>query len=120
MRRRMRPVGRRGPGLIGTMARTAVVAGTATAAVKAVGGRMDASAEQAQQAQMADEAAFQAQADVQDLQQQMTAMQAQQAAPAAAGTDDVMIQLRQLAKLKEGGMLTDEEFAAAKAKILGG
>ena len=41
------------------------------------------------------------------------------AAAAAASTDDMIEQLRQLAELKDQGILTDEEFAAQKARILG-
>jgi hypothetical protein len=65
------------------------------------------------------------------MQQQLAAMQAQQAqqaiqaqqapaaAPAAGGTD-VTAKLKELADLKTAGILTDEEFAAAKAKVLSG
>lgn len=37
----------------------------------------------------------------------------------AAGGADVMAQLQQLAQLRSQGLLTDDEFAAAKAKLLG-
>jgi hypothetical protein len=127
MRRRPGMV-RRGPGLVGTMARTAVVAGTATVAVKGVSGAMDSHA-QAQQQQQAD--AMQSQADMQQMQAQMNQMQTQMAqqqqpAPpvqppaAAAATASITAQLQQLAQLKESGVLTDDEFQAAKAKILAG
>src|SRR5215472_13019423 len=124
---RRRAMARRGPGLVGTMARTAVVAGTATVTAKAVGGAMDSHA-QAQQQQQAD--AMQAQADMQQMQGQMQDMQAQlaqqqpQAAPpapapaAAPDSSSITAQLQQLAQLKQSGVLTDEEFQAAKAKIL--
>jgi hypothetical protein len=52
-------------------------------------------------------------------------MQAQQAAatvapaPAAAPGNDLMTQLNQLAQMKAAGVLTDEQFEAAKAKLLG-
>jgi hypothetical protein len=136
MRFRRPAVGRRGPGLVGTMARTAVVAGTATVTAKAVGGAMDSHA-QAQQQQQAD--AMQSQADMQQMQAQMQQQQAQmqqmqaqmqqqqppaaspvQAPAAAPNSTSVTAQLQQLAQLKESGVLTDEEFQAAKAKILGG
>jgi hypothetical protein len=132
---------RRGPGLVGTVARTAVVAGTATVVAKGVGGAMDSHAQQQQQQAEADAAAMQAQSDVAELQQQMAAMQAQQAqaamqaqqvppapapapapaaAPAAAAAGpDLLSQMQQLAQLKDAGMLTDEEFALAKARLLG-
>ena len=45
---------------------------------------------------------------------------AQAAAPAAAASDeDPMAQVQKLAELHKQGILTDEEFAAAKAKALG-
>ena len=118
----MRRMGR--PGLVGTMARTAVVAGTATAVV---GGVSRHSAGKQQQA--ADAAAYQQeqqQAQMQAMAQQAAAEQAaaQAAAappppPAAAPANDLTAQLQQLAALKEQGILSDEEFAAAKAKLLG-
>jgi hypothetical protein len=104
-------VGRRGPGLVGTMARTAVVAGTATATANAVSnrqaGRQQAAEDQAQQ-----QATY-------DQQQQMAAMQQQQAS-APAGPPDLATKLKQLADLNAAGALSDAEFAAAKAKLLGG
>jgi Short C-terminal domain len=114
---------RRGPGLIGVAATTAVVAGTAGAVrnrqAQKYGAQQQASAESAEQQQMAAQMAAQ--------QAQLDAMQAQQAAPAAppaaapqAGLsmDQKMVQLQQLGELKNAGILTDEEFAAQKAAIL--
>ena len=83
-------------GLLRMAARTAVVAGTATA----VGGRVHR-----RQAQKWDQ---------QDAQQDE-----QQEAPPPEAEDDATTQLQNLAKLHGQGVLTDEEFAAAKAKILG-
>jgi hypothetical protein len=113
-----RGIGRVGrPGLIGTMARTAVVAGTATAVVGGMSRRQQAKAQQA-----ADAEAYQQQQQQLAMQQaaQDAAAQAQPApAPApAAGTDSVA-QLERLAALKNQGILTDAEFEAQKAKILG-
>jgi hypothetical protein len=114
MRRR---IGR--PGLVGTMARTAVVAGTATATVGAVHGhqakKQAAAAES--QAQLAD---MQAQVD------ELKAQQAEQATPpppppppSAAGDDkDLIAELTKLGELKASGVLDDAEFAAAKARLL--
>lgn len=82
-------------GLLRMAARTAVVAGTATA----VSGRV-----QRRQA---------AKWDQQDAQQY------EQEAPPPEAEDDATAQLQNLAKLHSQGVLTDEEFAAAKAKILG-
>jgi hypothetical protein len=121
MRRGRGPVGvgRRGPGLMGTMARTAVVATTATVAVKAtsnaMGGGQKKQAEAAQNQQIAD---LQAQQAAQ-AQQQAAAQQAPAAAPAGAGLDDQLIQIQKLSVLKDQGLLTDEEFTAKKAQILG-
>jgi hypothetical protein len=42
-----------------------------------------------------------------------------QAAPAAAPAADPVAQLKELGELRDNGVLTDEEFAAQKAKILG-
>lgn len=122
MRRRM---GR--PGLVGTMARTAVIAGTATAVSGSVQRSQQANAAEAQQQQAAQQAAFESQAELAQMQQQMAAMQAQQAAQAAAPVaaapapagDDLMSQLERLGSLKASGILTDEEFATAKARLLG-
>ena len=90
-------------GLVRMAARTAVVAGTATAVSGRVARRQNARwAED-------DQAAY----DQQTAQQQ--ANQAQQAPPA----DDKTAELQNLAQLHNQGVLTDEEFAAAKAKLLG-
>jgi hypothetical protein len=131
------PRGRRGrPGLVGTMARTAVVAGTASAVVGHSQNKQAAKRQSAAEQQAAQQAAFESQAQLADMQAQMNAMQAQQAAaapppaaepppaapaaPAAApAEDDLMAQLSKLADLKAAGVLSDEEFAAAKAKLLG-
>ena len=105
----LRRMGR--PGLIGMAARTAVVAGTATA----VSGNV-----QRRQAEKA-----QGQYEQQQYEQQQAAAQQAAAQPAAApqaaapAEDDMMAKLQQLATLHSQGVLTDEEFAGAKAKILG-
>ena len=87
-------------GLLRMAARTAVVAGTATA----VAGRV-----QRRQANKWDQ---------QDAQQQDEQQYEEQAPPPEA-EDDATAQLQKLATLHTQGVLTDEEFAAAKAKILG-
>ena len=121
MRRRQSSVpSRRGPGLLGTVARTAVISGTATATSKAVSGQMDQKAIQAQQEQAA---AIQAQQEMEQMKTQVAAMQAQvtptaPAAPAPAAAPDLLAQLTQLAQLKEAGVLSEEEFQLAKAKLL--
>jgi membrane protease subunit (stomatin/prohibitin family) len=44
---------------------------------------------------------------------------AQQAAPAPAAGDDPVAKIKQLAELRDSGVLTEQEFTAAKAKLLG-
>lgn len=90
------------PGLLRGMARTAVVAGTATAVSNNVSRRQ---AERWQQQDM-------------EQQQQYAAQQPVQA-PAGEDTDDQIAQLEKLAELQKQGILTPEEFAAKKAQILG-
>jgi hypothetical protein len=89
------------------MARTAVVAGTATAVSNRVSrrqaGRWEQQAQE-QDAQLAD-------------QQQQAAYQ--QPPPAAAGEPDYMAELEQLAKLRDQGVISDEEFEAKKKQLLG-
>ncbi|MGV8966919.1 MAG: SHOCT domain-containing protein [Cellulomonas sp.] len=113
---------RRGrPGLMGTMARTAVVAGTATAVS---GGMHRNQAEQASQQQQlaqaqAQQDAAQQQAAIDDAVARSQAQQAAAAPPApAAPAEDRMAKIRELGQLKADGLLTEEEFAAEKAKIL--
>ena len=112
------------PGLMGTMARTAVIAGTATA----VSGGMQRNAAQKSAAQQqqaeaqAQQAAAQQQAAIDQAVAQSQAQQAAAAPPAApaAPVDDRMSRIRELGQMKADGLLTDEEFAAEKAKILAG
>lgn len=115
-----RAVARRGPGLVGTVARTAVIAGTATAVGGAVARRQDAKYQQQQ-------AATTTQAELEDVEAQLSAMQAQQAQASVAGgaaqgspasSSDLVAQLNQLASLKSSGVISDQEFEAAKAKLL--
>ena len=114
---------RRGrPGIVRTMGRTAVIAGTATAVSGGMQRRSASKQQEAYEQDAANQAAYESQAQLADMQTQMDAMKAEQAplaAPAAAPSDDTMAQLKQLADMKTSGLLTDEEFAAAKAKLLG-
>jgi hypothetical protein len=131
-------VGRQGPGLVGTMARTAVIAGTATATVGATKAVMGGGSKQAaaQQQSMTDQqiADLQAQQDQLAVQQAALAQQQAAAQPAAAqpaaasqvpagpapdSLDAQAAQIRQLAQMKEQGLITDEEFQAKKKQILG-
>lgn len=118
---------REGPGLLGMVARTAVMSATATAVSRRVDQRMYSRAEAQQRQQAAEAADWEAQAELERTRAQLAALQAQQvqaaAAPAraapAGGGPDLLAQLQQLAQLKEAGALSDAEFAAAKAKLLG-
>jgi hypothetical protein len=79
------------PGLLRGMARTAVIAGTATSVSNRVSRR----------------------------QARRWAEQEPAPAPAAAPAPDPIEQLRQLGELHQQGVLTDEEFASQKARLLG-
>jgi hypothetical protein len=93
------------PGLIRGVARTAAIAGTATAVSNRVSRRQAGrwAAEEQQQAPP----------------QEQYAAPPQQAAP-PVDMDAKLAQLKELAGLKEAGVLTDSEFEAQKARILGG
>jgi hypothetical protein len=142
-----RGVGRRGPGVVGMVARTAVVAGTATVVNRGINNAMDNSAQKHQ-------AEEQAQADAYLMQDQLAAQQAQLAAqqeqldaqqqaayapppqyappppayappppayappPPAAPAPDRVAQLKELAGLRDAGVLTEAEFQQEKARIL--
>ncbi len=115
MRRGVRRMGR--PSVVGTVARTAVVAGTATAVVGGVSRHGQQKAEQAADAQAYEEQ--QQQAAMQAAAEQAVAQQQAAAPPAAPAAADPVAELERLAQLKAQGVLSDEEFAAAKAKLLG-
>ena len=88
------------PGLLGTAARTAVIAGTAQATAGAVAARQQRRA------------------------QERAVYEAPPPAPAptpvaAAPSDDLLARLQQLAQMHADGVLTDAEFAAAKSQMLG-
>ncbi len=101
------------PGLLRGVARTAVVAGTATAVSGRVSRRQQgrwAAKEEAAAAEAAPEPAPQPQYQPEP--------QYQEEAPAAPSTDDKLAQLKQLGELRDAGVLTDSEFEAQKGKIL--
>ncbi|TFB51523.1 SHOCT domain-containing protein [Cryobacterium tagatosivorans] len=105
------------PGLIGTMAHTAVVAGTATAVAGGVNRRQQARAQSKEEE--AQRAAWQQQ-QYEQQQQQAPAPEAAPAAPEAApAANDLTAQLQQLSSLKTAGVISEAEFSAAKAKLLG-
>jgi hypothetical protein len=90
-------------GLLRMAARTAVVAGTATAVSGRVAHRQATKYDQQAQEQYA----------------QQAPAQYAEPAPAAPAPEDSTAKLQELAQLHSQGVLTDEEFAAAKAKALG-
>jgi len=90
------------PGLLRGVARVAVVAGTATAVSNRVSRRQANRWSQQEDQQYA----------------QQEPQYAQAPAPAAPSESDTIDQLEKLGELKEKGILSDEEFAAQKAKIL--
>ena len=96
VQRLTRPKGEVMPGLLRGVARTAVIAGTATTVSNRVSRR-------------------QGQRWAQQEPQQAYA----EPAPAAAPAADPIEQLKELGELHKSGVLTDEEFAAQKAKLLG-
>ena len=90
------------PGLLRGVARTAVIAGTATSVSNRVSRR------QANRWSEQDAAAYE------------QAPPPPAPPPPASTTDDTLGQLKELAELKSAGVLTDAEFEAQKAKILAG
>ena len=106
------------PGLLRGVARTAVVAGTATA----VSGRVQRRQAEKYAGRDAQIAADRTQAYQQDMAAQAPPpayAPAPVAEPPAAPQADMVSQLRELAQLRDDGILTEEEFAAQKAKLLG-
>jgi Short C-terminal domain len=92
------------PGLLRGMARVGVAAGTATVVSNRVSRRQyNRWAEQ----------------DAQSYQEPAPAPTAPAAPAPSAGGEDRVAQLKDLADLKAQGILTDQEFAAEKARILG-
>ncbi|AGT94786.1 hypothetical protein O5Y_24840 [Rhodococcus erythropolis CCM2595] len=93
---------RRGrPGLLGLAARTAVVTGTATAVSDGMATRRQR----------------RAQADYEQAQHEFAQQQA--VLPTPAPPVDLVAELQKLGDLKSQGLLSDAEFQAAKARLLG-
>ena len=108
-------------GLIRGIARTAAIAGTATAVSNRVSRRQagrwaakEQDADQEQQAQYAQPQYAQPPPPPQYAQPQYAQP------PAAPSTDDMLEQLQKLGELKKAGVLTEVEFQAQKANILAG
>jgi hypothetical protein len=106
-------------GLIGGMARTAVVAGTATAVSNRVS-RRQAGRWAAQEQQQYAAQQYETQQQQAYQQQQYQQPPPPPAAPAATGGDDMIEQLQKLGQLRDSGVLTEAEFEAQKAKLLAG
>ncbi len=98
------------PGLLRGVARTAVVAGTASA----VAGRVQHRQQGRWAAQEQEQAAEQAPPPEEPQYQEAPA------APPPPSTDDKLGQLQQLGQLRDAGVLTEAEFEAQKGKILYG
>jgi len=116
------------PGLLGTIARTAVIAGTASVTANAVNRRaaqrteeqqdLDAYQSQQQSATESQAAVRQAEAEAAAAERAAEQYSTVHQTP-ASGDDDLVSRLGDLAKLRESGALTSAEFEAAKAKLLG-
>jgi Short C-terminal domain len=101
------------PGLLRGLARTAMVAGTATAVSNRVSRR--------QAGRWAAQEYPQQQYPPQEYQQQQApSQQAPPQAPAGGGYDQVLAQLKDLGDLKAQGVLSEAEFETQKRRILGG
>ena len=103
---------RRRGGVVRTVGRTAVVAGTASAVAGGVSRRQSRKYADKENAAIADQQAA--------YDQGAADAAAPPPPPAPSGGDDTMDQLTQLGELHTSGVLTDAEFAAQKAKILAG
>ncbi|MET0903999.1 MAG: SHOCT domain-containing protein [Acidimicrobiales bacterium] len=90
------------------MARTAVVAGTASAVAGRVHHRQNEKWSAEEEAQYA-----------QQQQQQPQVVYAEAPPAAGSSSDDQLVEIQKLAQLHSQGILTDEEFSAKKAQILG-
>ncbi|HYN73916.1 MAG TPA: SHOCT domain-containing protein [Nakamurella sp.] len=102
-------------GLFGMMARTAVVAGTATAVSNRVSRRQATKWQQ-----QADAQAYEEQPQQQAPPQYQPPPPPPPAPePAAADSSSLVDELQKLASLKEQGILSEDEFTAAKNKLLG-
>lgn len=98
------PLLRAGPGLVRGVARTAVVAGTATAVSGRVARRQQTRWAEQEQAQSGGQPAYE---------------QPPQPAPAVAAEPDYAAELERLAKLRDEGVITAEDFDAKKKQLLG-
>lgn len=119
----MAPLRRFGrPGLLGTAARTAVIAGTAQATAGAVSRRQANRARQQYEARQYEDQRYTAPparpVAPQPAAPPTATAPAPPAPPGSGGNDALLAQLAQLGELHGQGVLTDAEFAAAKEKLL--
>lgn len=118
---------RRRPSLLRTAARTAVITGTASSVANSAASKQQAAAAQQAKIAAAEEITRQAAIDeavARAVDAQQPGPPATQAAPQVApqtesAADDPLARLERLAALHQQGMLTAEEFSAAKALLLG-
>jgi hypothetical protein len=96
---------RRGPGLIGGVAKTAVIAGTATAVSGRVARRQNERWSQQQEQEYA--------------QQQAAQPQYAQEQYAPPEEPDYMMEIQRLGSMRDQGLITPEEFEAKKKQLLG-
>lgn len=106
------------PGLLGGIARTAVIAGTATAVSNRVSRRQLNRWSRQEDEQYAQQQQQYQQPPQQYYQQPPQQQYYQQPPPPPAPPRDTVTQLKELAELKSQGILTDAEFQAQKAKLL--
>lgn len=100
--------------MVGTMARTAVITGTASAVSGSVAQRQHARAQAAQQHGPSDGST----ADPAASEQPAPSSAAPPSPQPPATTESTIAELERLVELKQQGLLTDDEFAALKARLL--
>jgi len=106
-------------GLLGMMARTAVVAGTATAVSNRVSRRQVGRWNQKAEAQAYEQQQQEPEPEPEPAQPQYAPAPPAPAAPAAAASTNLVDELQRLSTLKDQGILSEDEFTAAKSKLLG-
>ena len=100
------------PGLVGTVGRTAVIAGTATAVSGSVAQRQHAKAQASTEQQPAPSSGPPVEPSA------SVPTPPQPAAPPAP--DTMLAELERLVEMKQQGLLTDDEFTALKARLIEG
>lgn len=109
------------PGLLRTVGRTAVVAGTATAVVGGVRNHQEQATADQQAADAQQQAAAQPAPGQQAAAQPAAGRQAAPQAmpqPAPPAEQDRLAKIKELGQMRDQGLLTDQEFASEKARLL--